>query len=124
MSTASRSKAALKNYQCSFCTKPREAVRKLVAGPGVYICDECVRACGELLDDSSSVPKLAPWEMERSLEEVLRGLPQVASASAQLDEDLNSWVQTARSLGATWAQIGEALSVTRQWAWQRFAGEE
>ncbi|MEG0380364.1 MAG: ATP-dependent protease ATP-binding subunit ClpX, partial [Kurthia sp.] len=35
--------------KCSFCGKPQEQVRKLVAGPGVYICDECIDLCSEIV---------------------------------------------------------------------------
>ncbi len=35
--------------KCSFCARPQEQVRKLVAGPGVYICDECIALCGEIM---------------------------------------------------------------------------
>jgi ATP-dependent Clp protease ATP-binding subunit ClpX len=37
--------------KCSFCGKSQEQVRKLIAGPGVYICDECVDLCNEILDE-------------------------------------------------------------------------
>jgi ATP-dependent Clp protease ATP-binding subunit ClpX len=47
--------APTKNYdshlKCSFCGKSQEQVRKLIAGPGVYICDECVELCNEILDE-------------------------------------------------------------------------
>ncbi len=35
--------------KCSFCGKPQEQVKKLVAGPGVYICDECIELCNEII---------------------------------------------------------------------------
>ncbi|OCQ99701.1 ATP-dependent protease ATP-binding subunit ClpX [Oscillatoriales cyanobacterium USR001] len=37
--------------RCSFCGKSQEFVRKLIAGPGVYICDECVELCNEILEE-------------------------------------------------------------------------
>src|SRR5579862_5966302 len=37
--------------KCSFCGKIQEQVRKLIAAPGVYICDECVDLCNEILDE-------------------------------------------------------------------------
>ncbi|MCP8617033.1 ATP-dependent protease ATP-binding subunit ClpX [Salirhabdus salicampi] len=37
--------------KCSFCGKTQEQVRKLVAGPGVYICDECIELCTEIVDE-------------------------------------------------------------------------
>ncbi len=40
--------------QCSFCGKPQEQVRKLVAGPGVYICDECIELCNEIIAEELS----------------------------------------------------------------------
>ena len=48
------------HLKCSFCGKSQEQVRKLIAGPGVYICDECVELCNEILDeelfDTNSAP--------------------------------------------------------------------
>jgi hypothetical protein len=38
--------------RCSFCNKSQKEVRKLIAGPAVYICDECVDACNEVLEES------------------------------------------------------------------------
>lgn len=37
--------------KCSFCGKDQESVRKLVAGPGVYICDECIELCTEIVEE-------------------------------------------------------------------------
>ena len=37
--------------KCSFCGKLQEQVKRLVAGPGVYICDECVELCNEIIED-------------------------------------------------------------------------
>ena len=52
------------HLKCSFCGKSQEQVRKLIAGPGVYICDECVDLCNEILDeelfDSTSAPQPVP----------------------------------------------------------------
>lgn len=45
---------------CSFCEKPRDEVRKLIAGPTVYICNECVGLCNDIFaKDDSEVPALA-----------------------------------------------------------------
>ncbi len=43
-----------KHVRCSFCGKPREQVRRLIAGPGVYICDECVLLCQEIVSEDVS----------------------------------------------------------------------
>lgn len=41
-----------KQLRCSFCGKPQSQVRRLVAGPGVYICDECVEMCMDIVEDA------------------------------------------------------------------------
>ena len=41
-------------YRCSFCGKSQEQVRRLIAGQGVYICDECVNLCREIIEEESS----------------------------------------------------------------------
>jgi len=47
------------DYRCTFCGKRREAVRRLIAGPGVYICNECVALCNEIIaHDEHSPPGL------------------------------------------------------------------
>src|SRR5215204_5886709 len=44
---------------CSFCGKSQPQVKKLIAGPGVYICDECIDLCNEIIDeDLTSPPQL------------------------------------------------------------------
>jgi ATP-dependent Clp protease ATP-binding subunit ClpX len=53
------------HLKCSFCGKSQEQVRKLIAGPGVYICDECVDLCNEILDEelfdsSAAAPQPVP----------------------------------------------------------------
>jgi len=110
---------------CSFCLKPNTEVRRLVAGPGVYICDGCVALCAQLIDGPPSpAPQLKAWEHDVTVDEALANLPRIAAAGAQVELHLAGWVRRARALGATWARIGEALGVTRQSAWERFSGEE
>ena len=40
-----------KQLRCSFCGKPQSQVTRLVAGPGVYICDECIQVCLDIIND-------------------------------------------------------------------------
>ena len=113
------------DFHCSFCGKRRREVRKLISGPRVFICDECVALCALLIDGPSApVPHLAAWEHAVSVDEVLASLPRIAAAGAQVEQHLAGWVRRARALGATWARIGGALGMTRQSAWERFSGEE
>ncbi len=50
--------------KCSFCGKTQEQVKKLIAGPDVYICDECVELCNEILDEEFLENKDKPEEKE------------------------------------------------------------
>src|SRR3712207_2226660 len=66
--------------QCSFCGKSQRQVRKLIAGPGVYICDECIELCNEIIDEEFSGRELLkdddlpkPREINRILNEYVIG---------------------------------------------------
>lgn len=111
--------------RCSFCRKPHTSVDKVVAGPGVFICNECIALASEIVAGApGSEPGVMPWERDTPLDEALASLAPVAAAEAQAAENLGCWVARARSLGATWAQVGAALGIARQSAWERFSGEE
>ena len=45
----------MKNVYCSFCGKPQNSVKKIVAGPGVYICDECIGLCTSILEEEGFI---------------------------------------------------------------------
>jgi ATP-dependent Clp protease ATP-binding subunit ClpX len=49
-----------KQLKCSFCGKSQEQVRRLVAGPGVYICDECIELCSEIIEEEFEDIKFEP----------------------------------------------------------------
>lgn len=40
---------------CSFCSKTQDQARRLIAGPGVYICDECIELCMSILEDDANL---------------------------------------------------------------------
>jgi ATP-dependent Clp protease ATP-binding subunit ClpX len=51
-------------FNCSFCGKSQEVVKKLIVGPGVYICDECVSLCNEVIVEviaEQDAPAWWPW---------------------------------------------------------------
>jgi ATP-dependent Clp protease ATP-binding subunit ClpX len=62
--------------RCSFCGKSQNDVRKLIAGPTVYICDECIELCNDIIAEE--------WEEEKSRE--IRGLPKPAEIKTLLDQ--------------------------------------
>lgn len=66
--------------KCSFCGKTQDQVRRLIAGPGVYICDECIELCSEIISDefedsgemaAASLPK--PEEIKNHLDQYVVG---------------------------------------------------
>jgi len=48
--------------KCSFCGKSQKQVKKLIAGPGVYICDECIDLCNEIIEEELSEPTELKWD--------------------------------------------------------------
>jgi ATP-dependent Clp protease ATP-binding subunit ClpX len=64
------------SLKCSFCGKSQNDVRKLIAGPTVYICDECIELCNDIIAEE--------WEEEKSRE--LRSLPKPAEIKTVLDQ--------------------------------------
>jgi ATP-dependent Clp protease ATP-binding subunit ClpX len=84
------------HLKCSFCGKSQEQVRKLIAGPGVYICDECVDLCNEILDeelfDSATAPQPVPKRDQpekrkaRSANLALGQIPKPREIKKYLDE--------------------------------------
>src|SRR2546429_2172178 len=62
--------------KCSFCGKSQNDVRKLIAGPTVYICDECIELCSDIIAEE--------WEEEKSRE--IRSLPKPAEIKNVLDQ--------------------------------------
>lgn len=72
-----------KQLKCSFCGKSQEQVKRLIAGPGVYICDECINLCSEIITDDcadeqkvevSKIPK--PVEIKEYLDQYVIGQDQ------------------------------------------------
>src|SRR5512137_2535089 len=66
--------------RCSFCNKDQNDVRKLIAGPTVFICDECVEVCNDIIADDSRFdcragrqPLPTPQEIKKFLDEYVIG---------------------------------------------------
>ncbi|WP_031368361.1 ClpX C4-type zinc finger protein, partial [Clostridium botulinum] len=65
-----------KQLKCSFCGKTQDQVRRLIAGPGVYICDECIELCSEIIND----------EFEDDIQVDLTSLPKPTEIKTYLDQ--------------------------------------
>ena len=73
--------------KCSFCGKTQDQVKKLIAGPEVYICDECVELCNEILDEEffESKDKESSAEGE-NIEKSEKPIPKPHEIKAYLDQ--------------------------------------
>jgi hypothetical protein len=107
---------------CSFCVKEKEAVAKLVAGPGVYICNECVDLCNLIITEEPA-PRVGGWS-EQPDDELLASLARTQAVVSQVDAAVHDHVNILRARGISWTRIGEALGVSKQAAWERFSGED
>lgn len=73
----------LKNVKCSFCGSTQDRVRKIIAGPGVYICDECIALCNGILEreldeeyedeEETKERIISPKEIKQILDEYVIG---------------------------------------------------
>src|SRR3954467_6696918 len=94
--------------RCSFCNKDQNDVRKLIAGPTVFICDECVEVCNDIIADDnrfdnrgvrSSLP--VPQEIKKFLDEsvVGRDQPRRSSRSRSTTTTSASRSRSSRAAG-------------------------
>ena len=125
---------------CSFCNRSQFDVLKLVAGPGVYICNECVDLCNQIIAEelgrkgdsvsdagpssrSNDPPTIKAWE-GLSDQDLLAEMVRAHAAHRNVDRAVAHHVAALKTRGVSWARIGEALGMTCQLAWERFSGEE
>ena len=64
------------NYRCSFCAKSQEEVKKLIAGPTVYICDECIELCNEIMVEEWAQEKSEDFKHLLKPQEIFKHLDQ------------------------------------------------
>lgn len=107
---------------CSFCGKSKGEVRKLVAGPGVYICDQCVDLCVEIIVEVEAEPDSVPSATRSSSERLLGWLPSIAQTLRSVEGDIAAKVGRLRDDGVAWAPIAEALGMSEAEVEQRFSG--
>jgi ATP-dependent Clp protease ATP-binding subunit ClpX len=72
--------ASDKHLRCSFCGKSKDSVKKFISGPSVYICNECVSLCNEILAEeeereaAEAMPRIpTPMEIKGTLDEYVIG---------------------------------------------------
>ncbi|NUR90576.1 MAG: hypothetical protein HOY71_41410 [Nonomuraea sp.] len=110
------------SLRCSFCYRNGTEVAKLIAGPAVHICDQCVEMCHGILEEElrgGDPPRPALWET-MSDEDMLQQLPKMAAMQNEIDQKLRDWARELNTRGVSWERIGASLDMTRQSAWERF----
>ena len=73
-----------KNVRCSFCGKPQSLVNRLIAGNGSYICDDCIRLCMNIIDETYDPGEMDTGSVSFGLTE--REIPKPAEIKARLDD--------------------------------------
>jgi ATP-dependent protease Clp ATPase subunit len=111
-------------YRCSFCGKAQTEVKTLVAGPGVFICDECVHLCQQIINkERKAATQGAPNSLladNAPTETLLKTLAGYNGAFERIDAAMQDIADILREREVSWASIGQALAVSRQAAWKRF----
>ena len=109
-----------KTLYCSFCFKSQHEVKKMISGHGsIFICDECVDLCNEIIADRPLNSK-SPSPEELPTQRLLERLGPIEETVQGKGNQLQTVVDLLRSRKVSWAQIGAALGISRQSAWERF----
>jgi ATP-dependent protease Clp ATPase subunit len=108
---------------CSFCGKSQHEVVKLIAGPSVFICDECVAICNQWVTPSKDGPPAPKFLDVKAMptDTLLGFLRNQGTIHENVQKRLEEAVDTLRQREVSWAIIGEMLGVSRQAAWERFS---
>jgi hypothetical protein len=106
---------------CSFCGKSQVDVEKLIAGPFVFICNECVALCDGIIAGEPLPNHAAFKPLERPTEELMSLMGSVDYMADRSRDFLQQIVDTLRLREVSWADVGERLGVSRQSAWERFS---
>ncbi len=110
-----------KALHCSFCGKSQAEVAKLIAGPFVFICDECVDMCNDVIAERPVPDKGYTKPLGRPTEQLLSLAGSVNFAADASRDFLQQVVDELRRREVSWADVGSSLGVSRQSAWERFS---
>jgi len=109
------------SLHCSFCAKSQHEVAKLVAGPFVFICNECVEMCNDVIANRPIDDKGYKKPLGRSTDQLLLVMGSVNYAADASRDFLQEVVDELRRREVSWADIGQSLGTSRQSAWERFS---
>jgi hypothetical protein len=121
-SSTQRNSGRPKTLYCSFCFKSQHQVKMLISGPAsIFICDECVDLCNQCIAGRFPDKSKYPSPEELPTERLLERLQPIEETVQGKGNQLQSVVELLRSREVSWAQIGAALGISRQSAWERFS---
>jgi hypothetical protein len=114
---------------CSFCGKSNTEVKTVVAGPGVFICNECVdlsvtivAATADITSEESA--RLRAEALDRPIQDILDMLAGLARSAARAEAESARWIVRLRDKGVEWQQIADVLGTSADDARQRFDREQ
>ena len=107
-----------RRLRCSFCRRSEKEVAKLIAGPKVHICESCVGACNTIL---GATPQGSGDWSAMTDGQLLAALKPADASLAAVRAVLQAQIDVLRGRGVSWSQIGDALGVSRQAAWERIS---
>lgn len=115
-------RSSVANKMCSFCGRQGSSRNRLAGGLGAMICVECVAHYHAIFASKKRMAaSTRPVWDEMSDTELLSTLPLILKSAEQNAAFAREWVELLRTRNISWAEIGKALGVSRQAAWERFA---
>jgi hypothetical protein len=110
-------------WSCSFCGKRGTDDTRFAGGLGALMCTDCL----DMFSSAFAAPENAAqriigWSEDSMTDaDMLARLPLIAATAGQVDRYLRAWVGRIRERHISYAEIGKALGVSRQAAWERFS---
>lgn len=113
---------------CSFCSKPNIEVEKLVAGPGVYICNECIELSSAIIEETrrSTSEDSQSWRSQyydRTSDDILGLLPALSRSAKRVEAELAAWIKLLRERDTDWEAIADAIDIPVSIVRQRFGAQ-
>ena len=110
-------------WSCSFCGRRGTDDTRFAGGLGALMCTDCLASfTAAFAAPENANARIIGWSDEdMSDADMLARLPLIAATAAQVDRYLRAWVAKIRERHISYAEIGKALGVSRQAAWERFS---
>jgi hypothetical protein len=110
-------------WSCSFCGKRGTDDTRFAGGLGALMCTECLESfTAAFAAPENANATIIGWSDEDLTDaDMLARLPLIAATAGQVDRYLRAWVARIRERHISYAEIGKALGVSRQAAWERFS---